>query len=675
MGFAILWIMIYHSGAGFSFLPLAGRLLNTLQFHAVGFGGMDIFLFLSGFGLYRTLSKKPGLWTFYRRSLVQVLPAYLPVLAVWLALKLPAVPPASWPRIILGNLTGSAFWLPSGPAFNWCMLALFSFYLAAPLFFKAVEQPRGTGWLIAATLVLDACFYGRGTMIAVTRFTVFAMGMALGRRAGQEGRSGQLRPGFEAACYALGLCAYSLLLIFCKSFSANTLWNGGYYWYPFIFITPALVLLLCRFFSWAEARVPLVLRGFEFAGAYSLEIYLIHIVAFEYLHISSPWAWPFIFAAMVLCGYIYHTAAVKVLALRPRAASPARVQSPLDESADGRRTYIEFLRIIACFLVIVNHTNSRIFLARSPSATWFCSLTYFFICKIAVPLFLLIMGALLLGKEDPPGKSVRRLVRVAAVFFIGSACYYVYFARQSGAAVSLQEFLLNLPKVQATNAFWYLYLYLALLCMLPILQKLAGALSKRQLEYTLFLSLGVLGTAPLLSVFFPGFSLSPYFTAGLIGPYLGQVLLGYYIERHVPMKQSVFWTSLCAFVLLTAFQVSGAYSLYLQNPENYRYALDNIQLITITASAACFYICAKYVFTKHPPRPALGKAIRGLGALTFGIYLLGDMVLSQSLSLFAALYSRMHPLAAVVLWELFIFAACALAAALLRLVPPLRKWL
>ncbi|MDE6107380.1 MAG: hypothetical protein K2F83_01730, partial [Oscillospiraceae bacterium] len=58
----------------------------------------------------------------------------------------------------------------------------------------------------------------------------------------------------------------------------------------------------------------------------------------------------------------------------------------------GRLCYIEFIRIAACFLVYVNHTNSDIFYNRTPSLTWFLSLTYFFISKIAMPLFLLIMG-------------------------------------------------------------------------------------------------------------------------------------------------------------------------------------------------------------------------------------------------------------------------------------------
>lgn len=43
--------------------------------------------------------------------------------------------------------------------------------------------------------------------------------------------------------------------------------------------------------------------------------------------------------------------------------------------------YIEILRIIACFLVIVNHTNSKIFLNSQIGDRWFASITYFLYVK------------------------------------------------------------------------------------------------------------------------------------------------------------------------------------------------------------------------------------------------------------------------------------------------------
>lgn len=49
----------------------------------------------------------------------------------------------------------------------------------------------------------------------------------------------------------------------------------------------------------------------------------------------------------------------------------------MSRTEDKRIVFIEMLRIFACFLVIVNHTNSTIFLQSAPSVTWFLSLTYF----------------------------------------------------------------------------------------------------------------------------------------------------------------------------------------------------------------------------------------------------------------------------------------------------------
>lgn len=140
------------------------------------------------------------------------------------------------------------------------------------------------------------------------------------------------------------------------------------------------------------------------------------------------------------------------------------------------------------------------------------------------------------------------------------------------------------------------------------------------------------------------------------------------------MRPPVFWSCLCGFVFSIVFQVSGTLLLYRRNPDSYL-ALDNRTLITITASAACFYVCVKYIFVSHPPSPVLARAVRRLGALTFGLYLMADMVKSQTAPLYTALSGRTHPLAAMVLWELVIFTVSALITAGLRLVPALKKWI
>jgi peptidoglycan/LPS O-acetylase OafA/YrhL/lysophospholipase L1-like esterase len=68
MGWAILWIMMLHFG--FSAIMPLGFIAQY------GYAGVDIFMFVSGFGLFFSLDKKPSLWDFYRRRIVRIFPAY-----------------------------------------------------------------------------------------------------------------------------------------------------------------------------------------------------------------------------------------------------------------------------------------------------------------------------------------------------------------------------------------------------------------------------------------------------------------------------------------------------------------------------------------------------------------------------------------------------------------------
>lgn len=341
-----------------------------------------------------------------------------------------------------------------------------------------------------------------------------------------------------------------------------------------------------------------------------------------------------------------------------------------------KKSYIEFLRIAACFLVIVNHTNSMIFLSTTPSPTWFASLTYFFVCKTAVPIFLMIMGALLLEKRDTPKKAASRVVRIVAVLLISSALCYLYYGIQGGnlSKLNIVTFFQIISQASMSNAFWYLYLYLGLLCLLPLLQRMTAALGKRALEWLLFMTIGVMGALPLLSVAFPSFAIHPDFTAPLFSPYIGAVFCGYYIEHYVPNTKKVFGISLSLFVGTVAAQVFATFGLYQRDPSFYL-QLDDRTFLPIMISAACFYLMARYVFSRVPFPTWLLKGVNWLGGLTFGIYLLGDLGIALLGGVYLQLSQQLPTMAAMILWELAIFAVCTAIAAVLKLIPGLRKLL
>lgn len=74
MGLAIIWIFIFHSG------PIGSDAYDSFQ--EFGFGGVDIFIFLSAFGLCFSLEKDSSVLAFYYRRLKRIVPTWVTVLLI-----------------------------------------------------------------------------------------------------------------------------------------------------------------------------------------------------------------------------------------------------------------------------------------------------------------------------------------------------------------------------------------------------------------------------------------------------------------------------------------------------------------------------------------------------------------------------------------------------------------
>lgn len=133
-------------------------------------------------------------------------------------------------------------------------------------------------------------------------------------------------------------------------------------------------------------------------------------------------------------------------------------------------------------------------------------------------------------------------------------------------------------------------------------------------------------------------------------------------------------TGVSQFVLLIAFQVVATYYLYQKDSSKYLY-LDNRIFITITGSAMAFYVMVKYLFSKLTLSPGVSRTITYLGGLTFGMYLLSDLIIDLTKPIHAVLCAHTHVILAMGLWELIILSICAILTAGLKCLPGIRKLL
>ena len=334
--------------------------------------------------------------------------------------------------------------------------------------------------------------------------------------------------------------------------------------------------------------------------------------------------------------------------------------------------YLELLRIIASFFVIVNHTNSGIFMSRTPgSGTWWASLAYFFMCKTAVPVFLMISGALMLGKVEENQKHVKRFLRILVDLLVFSLLYSAYYHYEAEQQMDFLAALKRIYQVNATNAFWYLYLYLGILLMLPLLQRLSVRMERSAYRYVIGISVVVLGVTPIVAHYNGGIQYNGMFAEPLFSVYVGMLFLGYYLAHEVELKPLYAGISAVVFCGGILLQVVLTYFEYCRNPAEYLF-FDDRTFLTVTMTAAALFYLVRYLGSVlHVAWFWNGVAF--LGDCAFGIYLFSDFFIDVYEMNYLELMMQMHVLKAVVIYELMVFISGAVITAILKKIPYVNK--
>lgn len=291
MGLACLWVMLHHNYFDW---PIA---LESLErFAKYGNLGVDMFLLLSGVGLYYAWVKQPKLGTFYVRRLVRVLVPY----------ALLAVPYWVWRDLWLGqgsflrDVTQLSFPL-NGVITTWYIPAITVFYLCYPLIARFLfSGDRWSRTVILCGCVMVLCLHlaydhdqiYRNCEIALTRSVIFILGCALGKNV----KDGTPIP---KALPLLGL----LLIMLNNSFRRHTALAAVWIRFSYIPLSLAVIILLC-WLLWKLERFGWLRRFLRFFGERSLILYLSHVLirnAFYHYYPVDLWdRWGVLTYALIL---------------------------------------------------------------------------------------------------------------------------------------------------------------------------------------------------------------------------------------------------------------------------------------------------------------------------------------------------------------------------------------
>ncbi len=159
----------------------------------------------------------------------------------------------------------------------------------------------------------------------------------------------------------------------------------------------------------------------------------------------------------------------------------------------------------------------------------------------------MISGVTLLKKEDSYKKNYIRFLKILISLVIFSFIYYIKDCIATNSSISMINFFKLIYQKNITNAFWYMYLYLGIILMIPIIQRMVSNFKKLDLKYFIFFSLVVCGSMPILNYYFPNTIYSSNFDLFLFNVYLGLIFTGYYIENYMKITKSKM--IICVFIL------------------------------------------------------------------------------------------------------------------------------
>ena len=308
MGFAIIWIMLFHGEEFYKGLKL------PIFTFVIGRGnvGVDIFLFLSGFGLYYSLNANKDTISFYRRRIIRVLIPYLLISVPYWIYN--TVRKDGSALDFFSNLTGVSF-VTKGVPTTWYIFLIIFLYIAYPFVFKIEREYGliGDVMLIFSSIVISLLIYNLNIQlyhnieIALTRIPCFIFG-SLSARLYEKKRKIDNTFFIMYTIISIGIFGLSAFMNSKDHLLAVMMYRYGSAGAGLI-----AMYVCCIFLTLFEKRIRLL----NILGGVSLELYLLHIfirhllknndmIIDRYETILNCFIWFGAIAVTIICGIVFH---------------------------------------------------------------------------------------------------------------------------------------------------------------------------------------------------------------------------------------------------------------------------------------------------------------------------------------------------------------------------------
>ena len=296
------------------------------------------------------------------------------------------------------------------------------------------------------------------------------------------------------------------------------------------------------------------------------------------------------------------------------------------DNSTNRKAHVDVIKILAILLVIFNHTGNDGFLAYQRQSNLFLQIVQMFFtsfCKIAVPLYFMCSGALLLGKEESIQKLWKKRILKFVIVTIGfTIVYYVFLSVRDHNPIDISWILRTMYSSSTfsfSGSYWFLYSYIAFLIMLPVFRIIAKYITKEVMIYLFALHALFSGVLPIFEFYLGlgSLAISVPFATSYVFFY---PLVGFYLEKNeislLDNKKNLLIVCIMSMLSIISSIMVSLKAFKNENlTENYFALFGGFVVILV-------YLLIRDICKKASKRPLLQNIIREVSGCTFGIYLL-----------------------------------------------------
>ncbi len=273
---------------------------------------------------------------------------------------------------------------------------------------------------------------------------------------------------------------------------------------------------------------------------------------------------------------------------------------------------LEYLRVLSCFCVILGHISNwymREF-PHLPMNSYICALLFNGICRVSVPMFFMISGALLLEKPTDYKKNNKRTLNIFIKTVGWTLIFLFWDFFYLGQRHNIVDLIVNPVRVH----FWFLYVLFGIYLTVPFWRKFVEGMSKPLIKYFSITFVAAMAMSFVLMIL----KLKATYEIPLIGNccYVGYFIMGYIIRHYaedIKIKKRI-----CAAVIFVCMMATNLFTLFASlKAESHIETFSNFKSFFVgVAAMAVFYLVIK------AKQPKQRRWVTLLSYHSFNIYML-----------------------------------------------------